>query len=66
MNKYIRYINKKLKEVKSENISIHTGKLSKILKNELEKHFKVTPEYFGYTMFEKISKKRIKENLKNE
>jgi len=54
-NVLIKNINKKLKEPNISNISIYTGKLSKILKNKLKEHFKVTPEHFGYTNFKKYN-----------
>ena len=53
MKKYIKYINNRMERLKTDNISIHTGKLSETQINTLKKHFKITREYFGYTKFEK-------------
>jgi hypothetical protein len=49
----IYYINHQLKLHKTNNISIHTGEITKDLEKSLKKHFKVTKELWGYTKFEK-------------
>jgi len=51
MKKIISHINKVLKE--NSNVAICLGKLTDTQKSALDKHFKVTQEFFGYWKFEK-------------
>ena len=47
----INYIKQRMNDTNSSSISIHTGKIPANELSELEKHFIVKKEFFGYTMF---------------